>query len=1169
MRLTVNTRTRTATTISLLAGLAGLTVLGALLIPGQVQGQSTSAGEEYLSVFEAVPPNVIFLVDLSDNMDEDCGPSDYQYGFDEDVAPILTASCAVSGCHNATTQAAGLNLSAAAAYSEMVGVASSQLTSMNLVEPGDSGNSYLWLKIEGTHAGVGGTGDSMPPFGSGYSLTAEMSSLIERWILIGAPETRGTTASGESCLTATLDAITEVSAHYDWARVGVVGTEGTSGATLNSYTPIVAVDATASEVASALSSVSSVSNAYRNPAEALSGLITQYLTRTTSTASTPSFLNAPIEYYCQETHIISVLSGAPSADVNASPTHVSASASLSPWDATCQNRSGAELCEYDNVVHHLYNTDLRADLAGTQNAVVHTIGIKTYDNEISGQLYGNASDVISNDGIYTMATSGEEITARIMTVMSYIRSGFYSRSAPIITADGSRLIYSFYEITGGNPLGKGHVRNFEIDTDPASLTYGQVLFNGPSTFGGALWDAGDLLVSRPVLAGEQQLDDRDGFGSRDIYTFVPEVMTAPSSTSAQEGVTEGRMSFDTDFTDALGASVPLLARFLDVSDTAYDLDGDGSVTSTDFQSLVDFSRGLTTATYRYLDLARGDWKLGDSPHSVPVVVDARYNNVFSLDPTYRAFLKELERQAIPSVVFIAANDGMLHAFRMEDDPLTTGSVFPGTTQDYDEAGEELWAWVLGYTLYQAPGEVWSGRLIDQMWYGRTFLFDGTPVVEDIWVDINGNGAKDCDPAMWTACEWKRVLVVQQGKGGPVTLALDITDTTAPKFLWEHVNVGDYYAQGYTVSTPVVANVYDASDPLAPHDRWVAFWGSGRAVPDRLSNALYRRIEPTLFMWAVEDDWESNPSTSFAGMSTGGQFATAGSNIGTEHPDYAALGSSLDTDSDGRMENGYISGAVTAVDVDSDGDVDVLYFPVSVTFEPSDQGDVDGDSTTGLSDLSDPGFTWMYKAVINTSTPDSPTWCEFYDPIDDGGLTARPEVYYSATASWHYDGSLGLYWGTGSPYSRLSGDAGYFFAVKDPSPLDCPASPTPILCQGVSGGYYALNGGEGLTGPPVVFDEVVYFPTYQPDADLCLDGVGRIYGLSYSDCSGAIDSDADGVADADYITVSGYPSGVTVNMDTRQLYFGTSDVANLNGLGSISPLADPFSGVTTMNERELF
>ena len=58
---------------------------------------------------------------------------------------------------------------------------------------------------------------------------------------------------------------------------------------------------------------------------------------------------------------------------------------------------------------------------------------------------------------------------------------------------------------------------------------------------------------------------------------------------------------------------------------------------------------------------------------------------------------------------------------------------------------------------------------------------------------------------------------------------------------------------------------------------------------------------------------------------------------------------------------------------------------------------------------------MCCARINTDDPGDLTWLEFFDPADDGSLLYRPEVYYSSTTAWHSDGSLGVYWGSGTPF----------------------------------------------------------------------------------------------------------------------------------------------------------
>lgn len=1078
-----------------LTALVGACSLGLLLAPN-AQAASSSAGDEFLSNAEAAPPNILFVLDLSDEMLQDCG------------------------------------------------------------EAPDAGD----------------TGD-----------------------------TAGTLA-GASCLEYGIDAIEQLTLHYDWAYFGVVGTTGTEN---GRFTPIAPIGSTASEISTALANFSPVAGIggggtvttswgatakvgteHRNHSEVL-GQSWDYLSRDGSSASCPSrfqdsfvdsgtdFCDAPISWACQETHIIVITAERPRRDANG--RYTSSSSSLGT-DLMCTWSGGISTttdnqCEYDNAVHYLYEGDARSDLTGDQNATVHTVGIKFDGTSIAENLYGNASNETGGDGIYTVADDGEEIMSGVMTVMSYIRSGYYSRSAPVVSADGEYIIFSFYEITGDNPLAEGHVRAYTIDTDPASSTYGSVEYDSSKTqFGGAVWDAGDLLVSRPVIAAESNPDDRDGLGQRDIYTFVPEFMSYSGNSLYSEANSYHRMGFDLEFVDAVdtitSTSDPtFLDNFLLTTDSdsdgcpdnqAYNLEGydtDCAVDTDDLQAMVDFVRGLPTAEYRYLDTTHGYWKLGDSPHSRPAVVQPR-NNVYAIDPSYRNFIQDLVDSDVPDAVFIAANDGMLHAFRLEDDPSTSCSPTGSLAWDCNEEGEELWAWIPANTLYASKDETWSGNLVDMMWYGRTFLFDGSPVVEDVWIDGSDGSTPDGSKTL-DGGEWRRVLVVQQGKGGPVTLALDITDTQHPEFLWEQTNETDISAMGYTVSTPVIANLYNVEDSSNPTDTWVAMWGGGRAVPLATDSSSYSSSEPNLYLWAIGDDYWG---TSSIGLDDEGSNG---------HPDLTTFGGSsssgaLDTDSDGNSEYGYISGSVAAVDVDSDGDVDVVYFPVTASYEPADAGDPDGDGLSGTSDSSDPGHTWMYKAILDRTDLDDPTWCEFYDPMDSVGI--RPEVYYAATTSWHSDGSLGVYWGTGSPYDRSSTDYGYFFAVQDENPLTC-GTPSPITDCG-TGGAYVLNAGEGLTGDPVVYAGSVYFSTYEPASDRCDTGTGRIYSLDFEDCGGTIDSDGDGVADADSVEIDGYPSSVAIG--EHGVYYGTSSPSTSSStVGELSTMSDPYLSTTTMGLREIF
>ncbi len=974
----------------------------------------------------------------------------------------------------------------------------------------------------------------------------------------------------DSCIDDVEDAIDHLTKHYDWARYGIVGT--TETASDDGMTKIVPLGVSHSELSSAVDSlsdkVSSFDTPNRNLGEVIATLAETYFSNTSEDDDDvdsdgdgydADWTKAPIQYACQQNHIIVLTSTYPSNDDGVDSDYTS---SISPdikCDADGITTGTDDDCLYDNIAAYMNDTDFRSDLSGTNNVKVHTLALGVGSSSVAESLFGNASDATDGEGIYSSVDDGDEIIAKLMFMLRDIRSGFYSRSSPVVSADGAFLIYTYYKLGGTltgaggafvNPLGEGHIRAYEIEDDPTSSEYGQVQYDGDSDIGGALWDGGELLVSRIVESGEANPGDLDGFGRRDIFTFWDDAVSVMSSESSSTR----RQGLDRDFVAAIATSSTLLDKILDTdtesdgspSDDTYDLDLDDDVDRDDLRVLVDFIRGYPGAKYRYLGITKGYWKLLDSPHSVPLVIQAR-DDQYSMDTTYRKFLTEMEAEEYPDMVYLAANDGMLHAFFLEDD-----------TDDAtgDEQGQEAWAWMPAYLLEREHDADWAGRAIDMMLYGRTFLFDGTPVAEDVWIDSNGDNVKDCD-SVPDDCEWHRVLVVQQGKGGPVTLALDITNPTNPKFLWEQTDETDTTAMGYTVGRPVIANIYDASGGSSsdPHDRWVAMWGSGRAVPLGTSTAYYKSSEANLYMWHTGDSyWVSSSSYLYSSRGDNG------------HPEAS---SSVQYDDDDHYEYGYIAAALAVVDVDSDGDADTVYFPVTASYKPTDLG---GD---GPSSPKDPGSTWMYKACIDTTDPDDLTWVEFYDPADDAGLSYRPEVYYAATTSWHSDGKLGVYWGTGTPYDRDSSRNGYFFAVKDSNPKSCSSFSVNPITECGSSGVYELEEGEGLTSDPIVYANVVYFTTWVPDEDRCEGGTGRLYGLDFEDCSEGIDTNGDGdldSSDTDYVEHEDeYLSSVTVTEQGTIIYGTSNPTTDGSGaaVATIEVVNDPFLGTAAMAWMEVF
>lgn len=166
--------------------------------------------------------------------------------------------------------------------------------------------------------------------------------------------------------------------------------------------------------------------------------------------------------------------------------------------------------------------------------------------------------------------------------------------------------------------------------------------------------------------------------------------------------------------------------------------------------------------------------LGDITESQPAYIA---KPLFSYtDAGYAAFKTANNTRA--GMIYVGANDGMLHAFNAAD-------------------GTEAWAFV--------PTPV-----IPKMWaladYGyaanHVNLVNGDPVVTDVF--ING--------------QWRTILVAGLGGGGRGYYALDVTDPAAlPTLLWEYTSANQSNL-GYSFGTPVITKLKDGT--------WVALVTSG-------------------------------------------------------------------------------------------------------------------------------------------------------------------------------------------------------------------------------------------------------------------------------------------------------------------------------------------------------
>lgn len=164
--------------------------------------------------------------------------------------------------------------------------------------------------------------------------------------------------------------------------------------------------------------------------------------------------------------------------------------------------------------------------------------------------------------------------------------------------------------------------------------------------------------------------------------------------------------------------------------------------------------------------------LGDTLESQPAYVA---KPTFSyLDTGYSAF--KAAKALRLGTVYIGANDGMLHAFA--------------------DNMEERWAYVPSMVI----PNMW--KLADSNYAANHANYvNGSPVISDVYY----GGA------------WHTILVGGLNEGGRGYYALEITDPTAPKLLWEFTTANDSDL-GYSYGNPIVTKKVDG--------KWVVLVTSG-------------------------------------------------------------------------------------------------------------------------------------------------------------------------------------------------------------------------------------------------------------------------------------------------------------------------------------------------------
>ena len=268
---------------------------------------------------------------------------------------------------------------------------------------------------------------------------------------------------------------------------------------------------------------------------------------------------------------------------------------------------------------------------------------------------------------------------------------------------------------------------------------------------------GTGALTKTTLSALAQLNARIAAGTaRNVYYFRP----GTGNTGSLRSFTYANLSGDGrggDFDNACGKS-PALSQCagFNAAQTASANSG---------ASMVDFFLGASNPVYR--DRPQ---KLGDLGNAAPAYVGETVFNY--TENNYAAYRSAQANRT--GVVYVASNDGMLHAF----DAATL---------------EEKWAYVPTGVMPKLY------RLADNNYAdAHQYYVDGSPTVGDIYV----GGA------------WKTILVGGLGAGGRGYYALDITNPNSPLALWEFTDTD----LGLTYGNPIITKRANGT--------WVVVFASG-------------------------------------------------------------------------------------------------------------------------------------------------------------------------------------------------------------------------------------------------------------------------------------------------------------------------------------------------------
>jgi type IV pilus assembly protein PilY1 len=755
---------------------------------------------------------------------------------------------------------------------------------------------------------------------------------------------------------------------------------------------------------------------------------------------------SPIQYYCQRNYVVIMTDGISTRDINDILNTIGdqdgdqREPPGAPYDPGFESRGSDFL---DDVAKYLYDTDIHS-LQGKQNIITYTIGYELDssdpDNADEAKSLLQRAATLGHGKFFTTEGSAglANAFAGILNEVLALNSAFVAPIVPVSKMERT---------TSGDKIYLAFFRPNASGMWTGNIKkYGVAQTKNPSSG----IEVGDILDS----TGSKALDSKGEF-----YATVKSYWT----TSSQDGgeVEVGGVGEVLKARTAARNIYTLLPG--DASDedngaddnTSFDLTNSwnafattndritistlGVSTTEEKDQLINFVRGIDA----YDDNGNGDttdkrnWMLGSFLHSRPFII----------------------HYADQTVIYAGSNDGMLHAFD-------------------DDTGEELWGFIPPCLL---------SRLTELHRETPMVFVDGSPKA---YVSYNSDGITVN----------KAILIFGLRRGGNYYYALDVTDPTAPKYLWRiYRNRGGVFKElGQTWSIPVIGKV-----AYGTGEKWVAIFGAGYDADQDLASPPSDDIGRGIYIADV-----------LTGAFVWGKSYQEGATAMT----YA------------------IPSDVAPVDLDGDGKIDRVYVgDLNSRMWRVDLGDLSKD---GSSDPSE----WTVKKIFE---PDIAEKRKIFYP---------PDVTFEKDSTGEYEM---LFFGTGDredpegvepTKDRLYAlkDRNYSGTLNKTDLVDITlfyaktaAEQTTMLnsIKSKYGWYLQLNKKEGekCLASPVVYYKVAYFTTFSPSPELIDDpcyvgdpGAARLYALNYATGEAALNLD-----------LTNDVGGIVINADDRGTFIGAS------------------------------